>query len=51
MKQELHSVTDFALRATKVTEGHRLQAMVWAMSTLVVQEHYLLLNLMEIRGV
>ncbi|XDV36841.1 hypothetical protein PO909_006557 [Leuciscus waleckii] len=49
MMQELRSVTDYALQATKVTEGHRLQALGWAMSTLVVQEHNLLLNLMEIR--
>lgn len=49
MMRELRSVTDYALRATKVMEGHRLQALGWAMSTLVVQEHNLLLTLMEIQ--
>ncbi|KAL0195617.1 hypothetical protein M9458_009189, partial [Cirrhinus mrigala] len=41
--QELRSVTDYALRATKVTA----QALGRAMSTMVVQEHHLRLNLAE----
>ncbi|KAL0150334.1 hypothetical protein M9458_054336 [Cirrhinus mrigala] len=43
--QELCSATDYALRATKVTA----QALGRAMSTMVVQEHHLWLNLAEMR--
>ncbi|KAL0170996.1 hypothetical protein M9458_035592, partial [Cirrhinus mrigala] len=43
--QELRSVTDYALRATKVTA----QALGRAMSTMVVQERHLWLNLAEMR--
>lgn len=45
MMQELHLATDYALLATKVT----VQALGLAMSTLVVQERHLWLNLTEIR--
>ncbi|KAI2661120.1 ORF V: Enzymatic polyprotein [Labeo rohita] len=43
--QELRSATDYALRATKVTA----QALGRAMSTMVVQERHLWLNLAEMR--
>ncbi|KAL0172917.1 hypothetical protein M9458_033228, partial [Cirrhinus mrigala] len=43
--QELRSETDYALRATKVTA----QALGRAMSTMVVQERHLWLNLTEMR--
>ncbi|KAL0151371.1 hypothetical protein M9458_053365 [Cirrhinus mrigala] len=43
--QELRSVTDYALRATKVTA----QVLRRAMSTMVVQERHLWLNLAEMR--
>ncbi len=43
LMQELHTVTDFALRATKVTA----RSLGKAMSTMVVQEHHLWLNLAE----
>ncbi|KAL0148328.1 hypothetical protein M9458_056390, partial [Cirrhinus mrigala] len=45
--QELRSVTDYALRATKVTA----QALGKAMSTMMVQERHLWLNLAEMRDV
>lgn len=43
--QELHLANNYVLRATKIT----VQALGQAMSTLVVQEHHLWLNLTEIR--
>ncbi|KAL0177447.1 hypothetical protein M9458_026341, partial [Cirrhinus mrigala] len=43
--QELRSATDYALRATKVTA----QALGRVMSTMVVQERHLWLNLAEMR--
>lgn len=45
MMQELQLVTDYALRAMMVTP----QALGQAMSTLMVQEWHLWLNLMEMR--
>ncbi len=45
--QELHTATDFALRATKVTA----RSLGKAMSTMVVQERYLWLNLAEMKDV
>ncbi|KAL0199155.1 hypothetical protein M9458_007695, partial [Cirrhinus mrigala] len=42
---ELRSATDYTLRATKVTT----QALGRAMSTMVIQEHHLWLNLAEMR--
>lgn len=45
LMQKLCSGTDFTLWALKVTA----QAFSWAMSTLVVQERYLWLNLAEMR--
>lgn len=45
MMQELHLANNYVLRATKIT----VQALGQAMSTLVVQEHHLWLNLTEIR--
>ncbi len=45
--QELHSATDFALRATKVTA----RSLGKPMSTMVVQERYLWLNLAEMKDV
>ncbi|KAL1270595.1 hypothetical protein QQF64_029611 [Cirrhinus molitorella] len=43
--QDLRSATDYALRATKVTA----QALGRAMSTMMVQEHHLWLNLVEMK--
>lgn len=43
LMQELHLATDLALRAMNVT------ALSQAMSTLVVQERHLLLNIVEMR--
>ncbi|KAI2662325.1 Dihydroxy-acid dehydratase [Labeo rohita] len=43
LMQELHTANDFALRATKVTAWSLGQVM----STMVVQEHHLLLNLAQ----
>lgn len=45
--QELCSATDYALRAMKVTA----QALGQAMSTLVVQERHMWLNLVEMKDV
>ncbi len=45
--QELRTATDFALRATKVT----LRSLGKAMSTMVVQERHLWLNLAEMKDV
>lgn len=47
LMQELGSVTNFALRATKVTPWFLGKAM----STLVAQEHHLWFNLAEMRDV
>ncbi len=47
MMQELRTATDFALRATKVTA----RSLGKAMSTMVVQEHHLWLNLAEMKDV
>ena len=47
LMQELRTATDFALRATKVTA----RSLGKAMSTLVVQERHLWLNLAEMRDV
>lgn len=43
MMQELRSINDYALRAKKVT----VQVLGRVMTTLMVQEHHLWLNLME----
>ncbi|RXN17457.1 guanylate cyclase 2G-like protein [Labeo rohita] len=45
--QELRAATDFALRATKVTA----RSLGQVMSTLVVQEHHLWLNLAQMADV
>ncbi len=45
--QELRTATDFALRATKVT----VRSLGKAMSTMVVQERHLWLNLAEMKDV
>ncbi len=45
--QELRTATDFALRATKITA----RSLGKAMSTMVVQEHHLWLNLAEMKDV
>ncbi len=45
LMQELRTATDFALRATKVTA----RSLGKAMSTMVVQEHHLWLNLAEMK--
>ncbi len=47
LMQELRTATDFALRATKVTA----RSLGKAMSTMVVQEHHLWLNLAEMKDV
>ncbi len=47
LMQELRTVTDFALRATKVTA----RSLGKAMSTMVVQERHLWLNLAEMKDV
>ncbi len=47
LMQELRTVTDFAPRATKVTA----QSLGKAMSTMVVQERHLWLNLAEMKDV
>ncbi len=47
LMQELRSATDFALRATKVTA----RSLGKAMSTMVVQERHLWLNLAEMKDV
>ncbi len=47
LMQELRTATDFALRATKVTA----RSLGKAMSTMVVQEHHLWLNLIEMKDV
>ncbi len=47
LMQELRTATDFVLRATKVTA----RSLGKAMSTLVVQEHHLWLNLAEMKDV
>ncbi len=47
LMQELRMATDFALRATKVTA----RSLGKAMSTMVVQEHHLWLNLAEMKDV
>ncbi len=47
LMQELRTATDFALRATKVTA----RSLVKAMSTMVVQERHLWLNLAEMKDV
>ncbi len=47
LMQELRTATDFALRATKVTA----RSLGKAMSTMVVQERHLWLNLVEIKDV
>ncbi len=47
LMQELRTATDFALRATKVTA----RSLGKAMSTMMVQEHHLWLNLAEMKDV
>ncbi len=47
LMQELHTATDFALRATEVTA----RSLGKAMSTMVVQERHLWLNLVEMKDV
>ncbi len=47
LMQDLCTATDFALRATKVTA----RSLGKAMSTMVVQEHHLWLNLAEMKDV
>ncbi len=47
LMRELRTATDFALRATKVTA----RSLGKAMSTMVVQEHHLWLNLVEMKDV
>ncbi len=47
LMQELRTATDFALRATKVTA----RSLGMAMSTMVVQERHLWLNLAEMKDV
>ncbi len=47
LMQELRTATDFALRATKITA----LSLGKAMSTMVVQEHHLWLNLAEMKDV
>ncbi len=47
LMQELRTATDFALRVTKVTA----RSLGKAMSTMVVQEHHLWLNLAEMKDV
>ncbi len=47
LMQELRTATDFALRATKVT----VRSLGKAMSTMVVQERHLWLNLVEMKDV